>query len=105
MGNYEGFANNEVNTTEYLLSTANRPISIFSFMCPGQNSIINDFQNRRRKAKISKSSQRFMTSLGTEHNFKDEHSLQTVLYSMEPSEKLRAPDVLGTLLACFLSEE
>lgn len=43
-----------------------------------------------------------MTTLGTENNFKDGCSFQIFLYSVEPSEKLRSPDVLGTLLAHFL---
>lgn len=54
--------------------------------------------------KNSKFSQWFMNNLGTENNFKDGCSLQTLLYSVEPSEKLRSPDVSGTLLARFLSE-
>lgn len=54
--------------------------------------------------KNSKFSQWFMNNLGSENNFKDRCSLQTPFYSVGPSEKLRSPDVLGMLLARFLSE-
>lgn len=102
MGNDEGFANNAVKATEYWLNTSTRPISTFSLTCPCQNGNSNNFQNRGRKMKNSKFSQWFMTTLGTENNFKDGCSFQILLYSVEPSEKLRSPDVLGTPLGHFL---